>query len=222
MSKKNTRKPRTSSNVLPAFIIGILVATAIIIAVLAFMNTHKTTFKKPESSAKPVSTTAPTEILTPSQPHVESPINIPSTDRISPEATEQTDKDSLQQLVEQQPEYQNPQETPKESQVVPTKPSPEDILNNRTTNQSAQIKSSSSKRQHIIQAGAFNDKQSAEEQRAKLAIIGINMVVNPVELQGKTVYRVQTELSSDEQAKTIITKLKQNKISYFDKSFNPK
>ena len=58
-----------------------------------------------------------------------------------------------------------------------------------------------------IQAGAYNNRQAADEQRAKLAAMGVQTKVVTVQSNGKTVYRVQTNQMNSTQANQIKQRL---------------
>lgn len=66
-----------------------------------------------------------------------------------------------------------------------------------------------------IQAGAYGNKKSAEEQRAKLALMGVQTKVVAVESNGKTVYRVQTDKIQGEQAAKVQNILKNNGVDTY-------
>lgn len=66
-----------------------------------------------------------------------------------------------------------------------------------------------------IQAGAYSNKQAAEEQRAKLALMGVQTQVVSVQSGGKNVYRVQTNKLSDEKAAQVEQTLKKNGINTY-------
>lgn len=58
-----------------------------------------------------------------------------------------------------------------------------------------------------VQAGAYNNRQAADEQRAKLAAMGVQTKVVTVQSNGKTVYRVQTNQMNSAQANQIKQRL---------------
>ena len=58
-----------------------------------------------------------------------------------------------------------------------------------------------------VQAGAYNNRQAADEQRAKLAAMGVQTKVVTVQSNGKTVYRVQTDHMNSTQANRIKQRL---------------
>ena len=58
-----------------------------------------------------------------------------------------------------------------------------------------------------VQAGAYNNRQAADEQRAKLAAMGVQTKVVTVQSNGKTVYRVQTNQMNSTQANQIKQRL---------------
>lgn len=66
-----------------------------------------------------------------------------------------------------------------------------------------------------IQAGAYSNKQAAENQKAKLALMGVMTQVVPVQSGGKTVYRVQTSRLNGEQADTVQQTLQKNGINTY-------
>lgn len=66
-----------------------------------------------------------------------------------------------------------------------------------------------------IQAGAFSDKKLAEEQRAQLALIGVQTQIVTVQFKGQTMYRVQTEQLSNEQVQQVERVLQENGIQIY-------
>ncbi|MCP2040169.1 cell division protein FtsN [Neisseria sp. HSC-16F19] len=64
-----------------------------------------------------------------------------------------------------------------------------------------------------LQVGSFKNSTAADEQRAKLAMLGVNTtVVKGTGADGQTVYRVQTGSMSRQQAEQTAQRLKQNQI----------
>ncbi|KPN71791.1 SPOR domain-containing protein [Neisseria sp. 83E34] len=104
----------------------------------------------------------------------------------------------------------------------------EDALSGRSGSEKQNSKSSAQPKQQsssakgggkvIIQAGSYNDQQAAEVQRGKLAAAGVSASVVQAEVNGKTVYRVQTGVLSAEEASTAQKKLKQRGINNFARS----
>lgn len=74
-------------------------------------------------------------------------------------------------------------------------------------------KKSSSNQKATIQAGSYSKRATAEEQRAKLALLGVDSEVKEAEVNGRTVYRVQSAKLSTEQAEQIAKKLNSNGIN---------
>ena len=64
-----------------------------------------------------------------------------------------------------------------------------------------------------VQAGAYNTRQAAEAQRAKLALMGVNTQVVEVQSNGKTLYRVQTRGMDSKRANQVRETLQQNGIN---------
>ena len=80
----------------------------------------------------------------------------------------------------------------------------------------AQAKSSGGK--VVVQVGSYGNKQAADAQRAKLAMMGVSARVVEGQVEGKSVYRVQTgELSSDAAA-SVRKKLQQNGVQSLTRS----
>lgn len=67
----------------------------------------------------------------------------------------------------------------------------------------------------VIQAGAYSNKQAAQEQRANLALLGVHSKVVEVQNNGKTIYRVQTDALSNEEVKKIEKTLANNGINSY-------
>ena len=71
----------------------------------------------------------------------------------------------------------------------------------------AAAKNASASGKASVQAGAYNNRQAADEQRAKLAAMGVQTKVVTVQSNGKTVYRVQTNQMNSTQANQIKQRL---------------
>ena len=80
---------------------------------------------------------------------------------------------------------------------------------NKTGNKSAGNKTDRT----TVQAGAYNTRQAAEAQRAKLALMGVNTQVVEVQSNGKTLYRVQTRSMDSKRANQVRETLQQNGIN---------
>ena len=64
-----------------------------------------------------------------------------------------------------------------------------------------------------VQAGAYNTRQAAEAQRAKLALMGVNTQIVEVQSNGKTLYRVQTRSMDSKRANQVRETLHQNGLN---------
>ena len=80
---------------------------------------------------------------------------------------------------------------------------------NKTGNKSAGNKTDRT----TVQAGAYNTRQAAEAQRAKLALMGVNTQIVEVESNGKTLYRVQTRGMDSKRANQVRETLQQNGVN---------
>ena len=80
---------------------------------------------------------------------------------------------------------------------------------NKTGNKSAGNKTDRT----TVQAGAYNTRQAAEAQRAKLALMGVNTQIVEVESNGKTLYRVQTRSMDSKHANQVRETLQQNGVN---------
>ena len=70
----------------------------------------------------------------------------------------------------------------------------------------------------VVQAGAYGNRDAAESQRAKLAMMGVNANIVQAEVKGQTMYRVQTAPSSKESAAETRKTLQQNGVDSFERS----
>ncbi|MFC3874779.1 SPOR domain-containing protein [Neisseria musculi] len=70
----------------------------------------------------------------------------------------------------------------------------------------------------VLQMGSFNNRESAEAHRAKLAMMGISSGVVEGEANGKTVYRVQSGRMGSDAAHRVQQTLKRNGIDSFARS----
>lgn len=100
-----------------------------------------------------------------------------------------------------QPEKAKPSEADKPA-AAPSKP-----------NSEAQASNKADTRRTTVQAGAYNTRQAAEAQRAKLALMGVNTQVVEVQSNGKTLYRVQTRSMDNKHANQVRETLQQNGVN---------
>ena len=77
----------------------------------------------------------------------------------------------------------------------------------------AQNKTGNKTDRTTVQAGAYNTRQAAEAQRAKLALMGVNTQIVEVESNGKTLYRVQTRGMDSKRANQVRETLQQNGVN---------
>lgn len=77
----------------------------------------------------------------------------------------------------------------------------------------AQNKTGNKTDRTTVQAGAYNTRQAAEAQRAKLALMGVNTQVVEVQSNGKTLYRVQTRSMDSKHANQVRETLQQNGVN---------
>lgn len=198
---------------LSGFIIGLLLATIVIAAVLFFLNKNKTTFRQPETQTQP-----PTpEVLTPGG----SPPLTTSAPQILPLPGA---SDALGEFIASQEQTTTeapigkpatPKPTARPPTEKPAKVRPEQILNSGSlekAQQQANKEKPVTKGVVRLQAGSFKDNDAADAQRAKLAMLGVDAQVVKGTANGQTVYRVQTGALSHQQAEKTTQLLRQNQI----------
>ena len=219
---KNTRTQAGKG--LSGFMIGLLLATAVIAGVLFFLNKNKTPFKQPEIQTQ----TPPPEILTPGGQSASTPPTAPASDVLGSFIASQVAASSeTASTPPAPPETGKPSRnlpSPKPAKPAPektTKPSPEQILNSGSVEkaraaakqEAAQNQTgTASKPAVFLQLGSFKDSSAADAQRAKLAMLGVNANVVKGSANGQTVYRVQTGTISRAQAEKMAAHLRQNQI----------
>lgn len=109
-----------------------------------------------------------------------------------------------------------------------TKANTEEIAPNRSVGKTRQetrdkrenkktLPSETKKTQRIIQAGAFSSREAADKQRAKLALQGVSSRIIESKSGNKTIYRVQTNNMSNNQATEVNRQLRENGIDSFIK-----
>ena len=79
----------------------------------------------------------------------------------------------------------------------------------KSTNKAADSKTGKT----TVQAGAYANRQAAEAQRAKLALMGVTTQIVQVESNGKTIYRVQTRSMDSQRANQVRETLQQNGVN---------
>lgn len=221
---------RQAGKGLISFIIGLLIATAIIAGILFYLNKSKSDFKTsaiPEASGpqKP-------EILTPNngasstQPFIfdnSAPAIETSQSQSMPAASEPLNIDGIENQVTgvltptTRPieQHKEPAKTPKKAPAGMSKThvTPEQILSNGSLEKAQQA----AEKQHIgnkvyLQIGSYNNRTDADAQRAKLVMLGINSIVQTAKVNGTTKYRVQTNSLNQNQAGQIKKILQQHNI----------
>ena len=70
----------------------------------------------------------------------------------------------------------------------------------------------------LVQMGSYSDRNSADAQRAKLAMLGVQSSVVTSTANGKNVYRVQSGVMNQEAAKRVQQTLQKNGVSSFTRS----
>ena len=80
---------------------------------------------------------------------------------------------------------------------------------NKSANKAADSKTGKT----TVQAGAYANRQAAEAQRAKLALMGVTTQIVQVESNGKTIYRVQTRRMDSQRANQVRETLQQNGVN---------
>ena len=80
---------------------------------------------------------------------------------------------------------------------------------NKSANKAADSKTGKT----TVQAGAYANRQAAEAQRAKLALMGVTTQIVQVESNGKTIYRVQTRSMDSKRANQVRETLQQNGVN---------
>lgn len=234
-----------SGKSLAGFIIGLLLATMVIVGVLFFLNKNKTTFKQPEvqnntpsqpeilrptdAASNPTDTngTAQSASAVPAEnapgnaaPATPTPVPEPATAPAHPAKTQAKPQTAGKPT---KPAHQPGKPTPAEKSKTAPQNSvhPEDILNSGSlekAEQKAQQRARNTtppdtgNKKVVLQIGSYYDQASADAQRAKLAMLGVDALIRKASVNGKTMYRVQTSAISHNQAQQLSNKLKQNKI----------
>ncbi len=210
---------------LSGFMVGLLLATAVIAGVLFFLNQNKTPFK-PTQTAQPAP--AQPDILTPGTPAPPPPP--PASDVLGDFITEQTASEPAASapapakppIAESKPETDKPAKPPVAERKPPAtepKVTPEQILNSGSLEKAQQAarKPSATPATNrdarvMLQIGSFRDSAAADAQRAKLAMLGVDTQVVQSQANGQTVFRVQTGKMNRQQAEQTAERLRQNSI----------
>lgn len=194
------------------------------------------TASSPASEAKPT-------VAQPTTPVVVPPVSTPPKAQFN-EPKPSTPKPPV--VVKTQPKAETPKAEPKPKTAKAPKeekPSPEQILESGNVEKAREQarreaiakeqerkkaeaalsgKAEKSSRQGesktVVQAGAYGNRDAAESQRAKLAMMGVNANIVQAEVKGQTMYRVQTAPSSKESAAETRKTLQQNGVDSFERS----
>lgn len=194
------------------------------------------TASSPASEAKPT-------VVQPTTPVVVPPVSTPPKAQFN-EPKPSTPKPPV--VVKTQPKAETPKAEPKPKTAKAPKeekPSPEQILESGNVEKAREQarreaiakeqerkkaeaalsgKADKSSRQGesktVVQAGAYGNRDAAESQRAKLAMMGVNANIVQAEVKGQTMYRVQTAPSSKESAAETRKTLQQNGVDSFERS----
>lgn len=155
---------------------------------------------------------------------------LPSSKPENPQSSMVAEQNKVKPEAKKEPEANKSAEAKKpannQNQVKPaTKPNAEQILEHGSVEkareaakveavkkEAAQASQKPTLQRAKVQAGAYGKAEQAEEQRAKLALLGIASHVETAQVNGKTVHRVRTATLSGEQAAQVRQKLKQQGI----------
>lgn len=123
-----------------------------------------------------------------------------------------------------QPKPQPKPQTPVVSKKAEPKPTPEQILESGNIEKARELAKREAKQTKkgnvVLQAGSFNSRDYAESQRAKLALLGVQAQVAEANVNGKTVYRVQTPKMSSDKASATKDIMKRNGVGVYERSAN--
>lgn len=262
---------------LSGFMLGLLLATAVIAGVLFFLNkSNKEAFKEetqkelpkpeiltPKSSepAAPPAASAPVDTASDvlggfieDRQTASEPATTAASDPVAPDASAAVPpQTAVKPKTEQKPAVKKPEAKPKpkpetkkeqpkkEEQKKTAKPTPEQILDSgsiekarenaraeaakkETAKKESAKKADSGKQsaaeggRTVLQMGSFNNRESAEAHRAKLAMMGVSSSVVEGEANGKSVYRVQSGRMSSDAARRTQQTLKRNGVDSFARS----
>lgn len=238
---------------LSGFMLGLLLATLVIAAILFFLNrSSKDSFKQQE----PVVITPPVpEILTPKESASMPDLSASSASDLAASGVDVLEGFILEQTASEpqtapvapaapsKPKVEKPAakpaqpkaETPPKPASKPApaaKPTPEQILDSGSIEKARKEaqKEAAQKAERkpapaaggnlILQMGSFGDQQSADAQRAKLAMMGVSSNVVQATVNGKTVYRVQSGRLSRAEAERTRQTLKQNGVDSLTRNAN--
>ena len=238
---------------LSGFMLGLLLATLVIAAILFFLNrSSKDSFKQQE----PVVITPPVpEILTPKEGASMPDLSASSASDVAASGVDVLEGFILEQTASEpqtapvapaapsKPKVEKPAakpaqpkaETPPKPASKPApaaKPTPEQILDSGSIEKARKEaqKEAAQKAERkpapaaggnlILQMGSFGDQQSADAQRAKLAMMGVSSNVVQATVNGKTVYRVQSGRLSRAEAERTRQTLKQNGVDSLTRNAN--
>lgn len=123
-----------------------------------------------------------------------------------------------------EPQPKPKRETPATTKKTDPKPTPEQILESGNIEKARELAkreaSQGKKGSVVLQAGSFNSRDYAESQRAKLAMLGVQAHVSEANVNGKTVYRVQTPKLSGDKATNAKKVLQSNGVGVYERSAN--
>lgn len=227
------------------FILGLLLATVIIGVLIFVLNRSRSSdFKDVEPVAEEVKVEilTPKQETVSNEPIVQTASEViiedVSTPPVATEVSPATQNNEVQQTqVERKDKatskVENSQNDVKRVEKREDKPSPEQILESGSIEQARkdkQMKAEQKKAQSalngehnkqtvsgkaVVRVGSFSKRENAEEQRAKLAILGIHTQIVTTQVNNKAVYRVQTGVLNSKVAEQASKVLNQNGIDHF-------
>lgn len=147
-------------------------------------NAETANAKPAETPAEPVETVADKTPVLPSD---------------KPEAQAAARKPEVKKAETRKPETK-PEAKKPEARKAEAKPTPEQILNAGNIEKAREQAQKEAKNRETakaagkvsFQVGSFASKSAAEEQRGRVALMGVRTHISQAEVNGKTVYRVQT------------------------------
>lgn len=178
-----------------------------------------------KNNANKTTTTESATVEPADEPAVEeTPVVVTKPTRPAKQPEQVATKPKPQPKPQPKPEPKPKRETPATTKKADPKPTPEQILESGNIEKAREVAkreaNQGKKGNVVLQAGSFNSRDYAESQRAKLAILGVQAHVSEANVNGKTVYRVQTPKLSGEQATNAKKVLKSNGVGVYERSAN--
>lgn len=176
--KRQPAKKKSGGGTLVGMFVGLVLGVCIAAGVVWYLNSSPLPFNKQVQTPRPDNKANGQPMALPGKPGDPIPEKrFQFYDILPGKADAVPDKVAKPEIKAEEPTKEEKKEEPKKDEVKKEEPKKEEVKESKVP--------------LFLQAGSFSTAQDADNQKAKLAFMGVEAVVQQVMIQDKTLYRVR-------------------------------